>query len=102
MHEYSVVQALLNQCGEVAVQNNASKIMKVVTKIGVMSGIEPHLLQTEFDTSTEGTMCHKAECVINIQKLKLEGKECGNVFGVDEVRYFCTACESQRVKVVEG
>ena len=46
MHEYSVVQALLNQCEEVAAQNNASKITKVITKIGVMSGIETHLLQT--------------------------------------------------------
>ena len=102
MHEYSVVQALLNQCEEVAVQNSATKITKVITKIGVMSGIEPHLLQTAFDTFKEGTMCDKAEFVINIQKLKLECKECGNVFEVDEVRYFCTACESLRVKVLDG
>ena len=102
MHEYSVVQALLNQCEEVAAQNSATNITKVITKIGVMSGIEPHLLQTAFDTFKEGTMCHDAEFVINIQKLKLECKECGNVFEVDEVRYFCIACESLRVKVLDG
>jgi Zn finger protein HypA/HybF involved in hydrogenase expression len=30
MHEYSIVQALLNQCEEIAEQNKADKITKVV------------------------------------------------------------------------
>ena len=102
MHEYSVVQALLNQCEEVATQNEATKVTKVVCKIGVMSGIEIHLLQTAFDTFKEGTLCANAEFIINEQKLKLECKECGEVFEVDEVRYYCPHCESLRVKVLDG
>jgi hydrogenase nickel insertion protein HypA len=72
MHEYSVVQALLNQCEEHAIQNNATKVIKVIAKIGVMSGIETQLLQTAFDTFKEGTICAEAEFVQNVQKLKLE------------------------------
>jgi len=102
MHEYSVVQALLNQCEEHAIENKATKVTKVICKIGVMSGIEIHLLQTAFDTFKEKTMCESAELVLNPQKLKLECKECGNVFEVDEVRYFCMKCESLRVKVLDG
>jgi len=102
MHEYSVVQALLNQCEENAVANDATKVTKVVCKIGVMSGIETHLLQVAFDTFKEGTMCQEALLVLNTQKLKLECKDCGHVFEVDEVRYFCTKCESLRVKVLDG
>ena len=77
MHEYSVVQALLNQCEEVAAHNDATKVTKVITKIGVMSGIETHLLQTAFDTFKEGTICAEAEFIQNVQKLKLECKVCG-------------------------
>ena len=102
MHEYSVVQALLNQCEEVAEQNKAEKVTKVVCKIGVMSGIEVHLLQVAFDTFKEGTMCDSAEFVINEQKLKLECKECGHIFETEEIRYYCTKCESLRVKVLDG
>ena len=102
MHEYSVVQALLNQCEDVAAQNNATKITKVVTKIGVMSGIETHLLQVAFDTFKEGTMCDGAEFIINKQKLKLQCRECHAEFEVDEVRYFCIECESLSVKVLDG
>lgn len=102
MHEYSVVQALLNQCEEQAYQNNATKVIKVICKIGVMSGIERHLLQIAFDTFKEKTICEDAELILNEQKLKLECKECGNVFEVDEVRYYCHKCESLRVKVLDG
>ncbi len=102
MHEYSVVQALLNQCEEIAVKNSAEEVVKIIVKIGVMAGIEIHLLQTAFDTFKEGTMCNSAELVLNPQKLKLECKECGHVFEVDEVRYFCVECESLRVKVLDG
>ena len=102
MHEYSVVQALLNQCEEHAIDNKATQVTKVICKIGVMSGIETHLLQVAFDTFKEGTICSDAEFIQNVQKLKLECKECGNVFEVDEVRYFCLKCESLRVKVLDG
>ena len=102
MHEYSVVQALLNQCEEIAEQNDATKVTKVICKIGVMSGIEIHLLQVAFDTFKEGTICDSAEFVINKQKLKLECKACGNIFEVDEVRYYCVKCESLKVKVLDG
>ncbi|UPT77903.1 hydrogenase/urease nickel incorporation protein HypA [Sulfurovum sp. XGS-02] len=102
MHEYSVVQALLNQCEEVAEQNNATKVTKVITKIGIMSGIETHLLQTAFDTFKEGTICNEAEFVIKLQKLKLQCKDCNVEFEVDEIRYYCVECESLNVKVLDG
>ncbi|HIP18838.1 MAG TPA: hydrogenase maturation nickel metallochaperone HypA [Sulfurovum sp.] len=102
MHEYSVVQALLNQCEEIAEQNAADKIIKVICKIGVMSGIEIHLLQVAFDTFKEGTMCDGAEFIINEQKLKLQCRECQAEFEVDEVRYYCIECESLNVKVLDG
>ena len=57
MHEYSIVQSLLDQCEDNAKANDAKKVTKVVVKIGVMSGVEPDLLKTAFDTFKEGTMC---------------------------------------------
>ena len=102
MHEYSIVQALLKQCEEYAMQNSATKVIKVTTKIGIMSGVEPQLLQTAFDTFKEGTVCEDAKLIQNIQKLKLECKECGYVFEVDEANHFCHKCESISVKVVDG
>ncbi len=102
MHEYSIVQALLNQCEDIAKENNAEKITKVITKIGVMSGVETHLLQIAFDTFKEGTMCDGAEFIMNIQKLKLRCNACKAEFEIDEHRYICSSCESLDVKVIDG
>ena len=102
MHEYSVVQALLDQCEEIAEQNDATMVSKVICKIGVMSGIEIQLLQVAFDTFKEGTICAQAEFIINVQKLKLECRACGYIYEEDEIRYFCQKCESLKVKVIDG
>ena len=66
MHEYSIVQSLLESCEQHARQNEAKEVTKVVVKIGVLSGVEPDLLQTAFDTFKEQTICHNAEFVLNI------------------------------------
>lgn len=102
MHEYSIVQALLNQCEEIAKENKATKVTKVITKIGVMSGVETHLLQVAFDTFKEATVCDGAEFIMHIQKLKLHCKSCGVEFEIEEHRYICTSCESLDVKVIDG
>ena len=47
MHEYSVVQALLEQCETHAKANDATQIVEVTVKIGVQSGIEVHLFEKE-------------------------------------------------------
>lgn len=102
MHEYSIVQALLNQCEEIAQENKAEKVAKIITKIGVMSGVEIHLFQVAFDTFKEGTICNKAELIVNEQKLKLHCNACGSEFEIDEIYYICKECRSLDVTVIDG
>jgi hydrogenase nickel insertion protein HypA len=102
MHEYSIVQALLNQCEDIAKENSAKKITKVITKIGVMSGVETHLLKVAFDTFKEGSICDGAEFVINIQKLKLRCRKCRCEYEVDEINYKCKECEHLGMDTIDG
>lgn len=102
MHEYSVVQALLDQCEEYGVANEATKITKVVVKIGVMSGIESHLLGMAFDTFKEKTMCEEAEFVMNIQPITIECRECGESSELTKAEYCCPKCSSLNVHVTDG
>ena len=102
MHEYSIVQALLEQCESYAKANNARKVVKVVTKIGKLSGVEPHLLETAFETFKEKTVCDGAEFVMNLQNLVLYCNECKKESEQSEVRYLCMHCQSTNVSVVDG
>ncbi|MBV5348079.1 hydrogenase maturation nickel metallochaperone HypA, partial [bacterium] len=56
MHEYSIVQALLTQCEDIARENEAESVTKIIVKIGKMSGVEPHLLEMAFNTFKEKTV----------------------------------------------
>ena len=102
MHEYSIVQALLEQCENHAKANNARKVTKVVTKIGKLSGVEPHLLEIAFETFKENTVCDGAEFVINLQNLRLLCNVCKKESEQSEVCYHCAHCQSTDVSVVDG
>jgi hydrogenase nickel insertion protein HypA len=102
MHEYSIVQALLEQCENHVKANDATKVTKVVTKIGKLSGVEPHLLEIAFETFKENTVCDGAEFVINLQNLRLLCNVCKKESEQSEVRYQCAHCQNTDVSVVDG
>ena len=102
MHEYSVVQALLEQIEDVAEQNEASKVTKIVVKIGVMSGIEAHLLEIAFNTFKEKTICDGAEFVMNIQTLKIRCNSCLRESELEKIHYCCQVCGSTDITVIDG
>jgi hydrogenase nickel insertion protein HypA len=102
MHEYSIVQALLDQCEEYAAANEATRITRIVTKIGRLSGVEPHLLEIAFNTFKEKTVCDGAEFVMNIQPVVIRCKECEQESTLEELHYRCPHCESIDVAVTDG
>ena len=94
MHEYSVVQALLEQIEDVAKQNDAKKVIRIVVKIGVMSGIEIHLLEIAFNTFKQDTICDGAKFVINKQPLRIKCSSCYYENDLEMVHYCCPHCGS--------
>ena len=102
MHEYSIVQSLLDSCDENAIANNATKVIKVVIKIGVMSGVEPELLKTAFDTFKEKTICEDAEFIINVQSVVIKCNECQTEATLKKLEYTCPNCKSSDLKILDG
>lgn len=102
MHEYSIVQSLLESCEDHARQNDAKEVTKVVVKIGVLSGVEPDLLQTAFDTFKEQTVCHNTQFVMNIQKIKISCNDCKGEFELEKHEFACPSCKSVNVNVTDG
>ncbi len=102
MHEYSIVQALLEQCEYYAKENKAKHISKVVVKIGEMSGVEPELLEVAFETFKENSICAGAEFVMNMQKVKVRCHECIAENEILERSYCCMNCGSNNVEVIDG
>lgn len=102
MHEYSIVQNLLDLCEQNAVANNASKVFKIVVGIGEMSSVEPTLLKTAFDTFKFDTIA--SEAVMEIQRiaLKAECLDCGCSFTPTMSNFLCQKCGSLNTKLISG
>lgn len=102
MHEYSIVQSLLDSCEENARANGGTKVTKVVTKIGVMSGVEPELLKSAFDTFKEKTMCEEAEFVMNIQPIVIRCRSCETESELKKSEYSCPKCQGVDIEILDG
>ena len=60
MHEYSIVQALIERVEQEAVARGASRVVRLWVRLGELSGVEPGLLATAYETFRERTICEGA------------------------------------------
>ncbi|WP_149702472.1 hydrogenase maturation nickel metallochaperone HypA, partial [Campylobacter concisus] len=102
MHELSIVQNLVSLCEKNAAKENAKEISKIEIKIGRLSGVEPHYLQSAFDVYKAGTICENAKLVINLQGIVVECLDCGFSGELSENDFTCPKCKSQNLKVTDG
>ena len=102
MHELSIVQNLVSLCEKNAAKENAKEISKIEIKVGRLSGVEPHYLESAFDVYKAGTICENAELVINLQAVVIECLDCGFSGELSENDFTCPKCKSQNLKVTDG
>ena len=85
MHEFSIVQSLLEVIEEEAKRHKAQRVLKVELLVGVLSGVEPHLLELAFNTFKEGTIAEKAELLLEIERLRLWCEDCKREYEKEEL-----------------
>ena len=102
MHEFSIVNALLDMCEQNAKDHNMAKVTHVEIKIGKLSGVEPHLLETAFETFKEGTMCDGAKFTMHLQDVILHCQACDKQSSIQNNAFECPTCKSTDCKVIDG
>ena len=60
MHEYSIVQSLVQRINAEVRRADATAVHGIVVSIGELSGVEPELLATAYETFRVGTICEHA------------------------------------------
>ncbi len=94
MHEYSIVSSLIDECESHATANGATRITRVAIKVGVLSGVEPDLLKTAFDTFKQEGICRDATLEMTIQPLVISCLECGMESEPDGRNVVCPQCKA--------
>ena len=76
MHEYSIIQSLVDSVEVVAAQHDGATVHHLVVRIGDLAGVDRTLLQTAYDTFREGTICEGAEMTIERVEPRWECGRC--------------------------
>lgn len=76
MHEYSIVQALVNQVEEQVRRHRARAVHAVCVQVGELSGVEVGLLKTAYDLFRQDTVCAQAELKVETVGARWECRAC--------------------------
>src|SRR4051794_8339349 len=64
MHEYSIIQSLVDSVDAAARETPGAVVLRVRIEIGDLSGVDVDLLTTAFETFRDGTCCANAGLLI--------------------------------------
>ena len=91
MHEYSIVQALVERVDAEARARGATAVHRLSMRIGELSGVEAQLLSTAYETFRERTICERAELDLHVVPARWECPDCGRAIGRGDV-LTCPSC----------
>jgi len=77
MHEYSIVQALLDKAESEATSRAALRVAHLRVAIGALAGVEEELLRSAFELARAGTRCAAAELEIRGVEPLWQCRGCG-------------------------
>ncbi|HUH12874.1 MAG TPA: hydrogenase maturation nickel metallochaperone HypA [Longimicrobiales bacterium] len=100
MHEYSIVQALLERVTAEARQRGARSVHRLTVTVGELAGVETALLATAYDTFRQGTVCAEAPLDIRTVKARWECPSCGRALSRGAV-LACADC-GRAARLAEG
>ena len=100
MHEYSIVQALLERVQVEARARRATAVHRLSVRIGELSGVEVDLLTTAYETFRERTICAGAELDVHLVAARWQCPGCARVIGRGDV-LTCPTC-AMPARLAEG
>ena len=102
MHEISLVQAMLQQLSDLAVQNQATKVIKITMEIGQQSGVVADSFRFGFEVlSGNDDLVRGAELVIITPPVDYRCTQCGHTERTVTKPDSCTQC-SEVFLIPEG
>jgi hydrogenase nickel incorporation protein HypA/HybF len=100
MHEYSLVQSLMERIAQEASARAAVAVHRVRVTIGELSGVEPELLESAFEIVRDGTLCAMAVLEVRRVPARWECAQCRRPIAAGQVLQ-CGACGSP-ARLAEG
>jgi hydrogenase nickel incorporation protein HypA/HybF len=101
MHETSMVRRLIDLVATEANRVGDEGVAVVRVEVGVLSGVEPLLVQLAYDQLVPGSRLAGSRLEIEVVPLRARCESCG-VFEVSQFRFVCPRCGNSTPVVVSG
>lgn len=103
MHEFSIVSSLIENCENIAVENNANRVIEIHVQIGERSGVNSELLASAFEEFKVGSLCADANLFIEKKKVEVKCSSCGSIYESDSIEYVtCAFCKEDTLQIISG
>ena len=103
MHEFSIVQALVEQVErEVAAADASGRITRLELSIGRLSGVHCDSIRFAFEVLAPDTIMAGAELVIDEPRAECVCRECHVRSPLEEFISACPACDSPDITIEGG
>ena len=102
VHELAVCQGMLRQVMDIARQEQARTVTRILVRIGPLSGVEPQLLAQAFPIASAGTPAADAALELESQPVRVRCEQCGAESEVSPNRLLCGACGDYHTRLLSG
>ena len=102
MHELSICNALLVQVEGIAREHRASRVSRIVVRVGPLAGVEADLLRRAWPLAAAGTVAADAGLVIEQTDIVVRCSECAAESIVRPNRLLCANCGGYQTRIVSG
>ena len=106
MHELSMASSIFEAVLDVALKNNAKRVLEVVVEVGELTLLNPDQLSMAFKVLSEGTMVEGAQLRVRVVKARARCNKCNEEWDVglgdvspiiDHFMFLtCPACDSKK------
>ena len=102
MHEFSIVNNIVDIAIGSAGQNGLTTISCVEIEVGKASGIEPSAMEFAWESARKNSILENARLVMHFIPLCLQCRTCGMQYEPDEMYNPCPACGDINARIITG
>jgi hydrogenase nickel incorporation protein HypA/HybF len=104
MHEISLVRNIFRTLENEFSEEELSKIKAVNLKVGVLSNIEPILMQNAFEavTATDSPQFRAVKLDIETLPIEIFCEDCQEKSSIENYRFACSHCGKPNNNIVQG
>jgi hydrogenase nickel incorporation protein HypA/HybF len=102
MHEFSIVQSIIDIAEKTAREHQAGQIASVEVEIGQAAGVVQEALEFAWESAIKDTMLNRASLVVKSIPVELACRHCGTHYSPEEIYETCPVCGKTDPEILKG